>query len=47
MAERPDGGIEVEDCAQISRAVSAVLDVEDPIASEYTLEVSSPASTGR
>jgi ribosome maturation factor RimP len=31
MAERPDGGIEVEDCAEISRQVSAVLDVEDPI----------------
>ncbi|CAN5638071.1 ribosome maturation factor RimP [soil metagenome] len=42
MAERPAGGIEVEDCAKISRAVSAALDVEDPIASEYTLEVSSP-----
>jgi ribosome maturation factor RimP len=42
MAERPDGGIEVADCARISRAVSAVLDVEDPIAGEYTLEVSSP-----
>ncbi|HMQ94779.1 MAG TPA: ribosome maturation factor RimP [Amaricoccus sp.] len=42
MAERPEGGIEVEDCAKISRAVSAVLDVEDPIAGEYVLEVSSP-----
>ena len=42
MAERPEGGIEIEDCAQISRAVSAVLDVEDPISGEYTLEVSSP-----
>jgi ribosome maturation factor RimP len=42
MAERPEGGIEVEDCARISRTVSAVLDVEDPIAGEYTLEVSSP-----
>jgi ribosome maturation factor RimP len=42
MAERPEGGIEVEDCARISRAVSAALDVEDPIAGEYTLEVSSP-----
>ncbi|MFO1141848.1 MAG: ribosome maturation factor RimP [Amaricoccus sp.] len=42
MAERPDGGIEVDECARISRAVSAVLDVEDPIASEYVLEVSSP-----
>ena len=42
MAERADGGIEVEECATISRAVSAVLDVEDPIAGEYVLEVSSP-----
>ena len=42
MAERPEGGIEIENCAKISRAVSAVLDVEDPISSEYTLEVSSP-----
>ena len=42
MADRPDGGIEVDDCAKISRGVSAVLDVEDPIAGEYVLEVSSP-----
>ena len=42
MAERPDGGIDVDECAQISTAVSAVLDVEDPIAENYTLEVSSP-----
>ncbi|MEM6488026.1 MAG: ribosome maturation factor RimP [Pseudomonadota bacterium] len=42
MAERADGTMEVEDCAQLSRAVSAVLDVEDPIAGAYTLEVSSP-----
>jgi len=42
MAERPDGGIEVDDCAEISNAVSALLDVEDPIAEEYALEVSSP-----
>ena len=42
MAERPEGWIEVDDCARISRAVSAVLDVEDPIGGEYTLEVSSP-----
>src|SRR6056297_2273071 len=42
MAERPDGGIEVDDCAAISTAVSAVLDVEDPIEDNYTLEVSSP-----
>ncbi|HYC03458.1 MAG TPA: ribosome maturation factor RimP [Azospirillaceae bacterium] len=43
MAERQDGaGMTVDDCAEISRAVSALLDVEDPIAGAYTLEVSSP-----
>ncbi|MFN3825966.1 MAG: ribosome maturation factor RimP [Pseudorhodobacter sp.] len=42
MADRPEGGIVVEDCAKISTAVSAVLDVEDPITEAYTLEVSSP-----
>lgn len=42
MADRAGGGIEVEDCAEISRQVSAVLDIEDPIEGEYTLEVSSP-----
>ncbi|EBA10022.1 ribosome maturation factor RimP [Sagittula stellata] len=42
MAERPEGGIEVDECAEISTAVSAVLDVEDPIVEAYTLEVSSP-----
>ncbi|SEV91071.1 ribosome maturation factor RimP [Aliiroseovarius sediminilitoris] len=42
MAERPDGGIEVDQCAEISTAVSAVLDVEDPIDDNYTLEVGSP-----
>lgn len=42
MAERPGGGIEVDDCADISTAVSATLDVEDPIEDAYTLEVSSP-----
>ncbi len=42
MAEKPEGGIEVDDCAAISTAVSAVLDVEDPIDDNYTLEVSSP-----
>lgn len=35
-------GIQVEDCEQVSRQVSSVMDVEDPIAGEYTLEVSSP-----
>lgn len=42
MAERPDGTMEVDDCANLSRALSAHLDVEDPIESEYNLEVSSP-----
>lgn len=42
MADRPEGGIEVEDCARISTAVSAVLDVEDPLEDAYVLEVSSP-----
>ncbi len=43
MAERKDGQtMTVEDCADISRQISAVLDVEDPIRSAYTLEVSSP-----
>jgi ribosome maturation factor RimP len=43
MAERADQqGMTVDDCAEISRAVSALLDVEDPIAGSYDLEVSSP-----
>ncbi len=42
MAERPDGSMSVEDCEVISRTVSALLDVEDPIHEEYSLEVSSP-----
>ena len=42
MAERPDGTMDVEDCAKISRAISALLDVEDPVPGEYILEVSSP-----
>lgn len=36
------GGVLIEDCEAVSRQVSSVLDVEDPIRSEYTLEVSSP-----
>ena len=36
------GGILLEDCEQVSRQISAILDVEDPIKGEYTLEVSSP-----
>ena len=42
MAERPDGTMEVDDCAELSTALSAVLDVEDPIEKDYSLEVSSP-----
>lgn len=42
MVERPDGGIEVDECAKVSQALSAVLDVDDPIEGEYSLEVSSP-----
>jgi ribosome maturation factor RimP len=42
MAERPDGSFTIDDCAQFSRAFSPMLDVADPIASRYLLEVSSP-----
>lgn len=43
MADRKDGAaMGVEDCVGISRSVSALLDVEDPISGAYTLEVSSP-----
>ncbi len=42
MVDRPDGGIEVDECATCSTAISAVMDVEDPIEDNYILEVSSP-----
>ena len=42
MVQKPDGTIEVDECATVSTAVSALLDVEDPITDVYTLEVSSP-----
>lgn len=43
MVEHKDGqGMTVDDCATISRAISALLDVEDPVKDTYTLEVSSP-----
>jgi ribosome maturation factor RimP len=42
MAERPDGTMMVEDCETVSRALSPVLDVADPIDRAYRLEVSSP-----
>ncbi len=42
MAERPDGSMTVEDCESVSRALSPVLDVADPIDRAYRLEISSP-----
>lgn len=42
MAERPDGSMQIEDCETISRALSPVLDVTDPINRPYRLEISSP-----
>lgn len=40
--ENHEDGVDIEDCEKVSRQVSALLDVEDPISGEYTLEVSSP-----
>ncbi len=42
MAERPDGSMQIEDCEAISKALSPVLDIADPIERAYRLEVSSP-----
>jgi ribosome maturation factor RimP len=42
MAERPDGSMAVEDCEAVSRALSPVFDVADPIDRAYRLEISSP-----
>ena len=42
MAEKPDGTMGVDDCATLSRELSLILDVEDPLPGEYLLEVSSP-----
>jgi ribosome maturation factor RimP len=42
MAERNDGTMTVEDCEEVSRAVSPALDVADPVEKAYHLEVSSP-----
>ena len=42
MAERPDGSMTVEDCEAVSRALSPVLDVADPVDTAYRLEISSP-----
>ncbi len=45
MADPKDGGVMgLDDCTQLSREISAVLDVEDPIAGAFTLEVSSPGT---
>src|SRR5207245_3783052 len=42
MAERPDGTMSIDDCEAASQALSPVLDLEDPVAQEYRLEMSSP-----
>ncbi|MCA0343046.1 MAG: ribosome maturation factor RimP [Proteobacteria bacterium] len=42
MAERPDGTMGVDECEEVSRLISPLLDVEDPIDREYHLEISSP-----
>jgi ribosome maturation factor RimP len=42
MAERPDGSFGIDECEASSRAISPVLDVEDPISGAYHLEMSSP-----
>jgi ribosome maturation factor RimP len=42
-----ENGIDVDNCAEVSHQVSAILDVEDPISTEYYLEVSSPGSDRR
>jgi ribosome maturation factor RimP len=42
MAERPDGTMQIEDCEAISKALSPVLDVADPVDRAYRLEISSP-----
>jgi ribosome maturation factor RimP len=42
MAERADGLMDVDDCARLSHAISTAFEAEDPIESEYVLEVSSP-----
>lgn len=42
MAERPDGSMSLDDCEKISKQLSALLDVEDIIPTEYRLEVGSP-----
>ena len=40
--DKPENGVSVDDCALVSRQISGVLDVEDPISGQYSLEISSP-----
>ena len=42
MAERPDGTMSIDDCETVSRAISPILDLEDPVGGAYSLELSSP-----
>lgn len=47
IVDRPEGGVTLDECALVSRQASHLLDVEDPIAEPYHLEVSSPGLTRR
>ncbi len=47
IVDRKQGGVNLDECAALSRQVSDLLDVEDPIAAPFTLEVSSPGLTRR
>jgi len=40
--DKPDGGVHIDDCTQVSRQISALIDVEDPVRGQFNLEVSSP-----
>lgn len=42
MAEKPDGTIGIDECEEVSKAISPVLDVDDPVGRAYHLEISSP-----
>ena len=42
MAERPDGSMGIDECEAVSRAISPLLDVDDPVGGAYNLEISSP-----
>jgi ribosome maturation factor RimP len=47
FVERPEGGVSLDDCAQVSRQASDLLDVEDIVPGRFSLEVSSPGLTRR